>query len=1685
MQTKKMKRLGAAVLAATLVMSNFGHLSAVQAAETTTQMSSDKEVVYVNTYNGTEREQNFDDNWKFYLGDANGAENKVFDDSRWESVNLPHDYSIEQEYTSAGEGESAYLLGGTGWYRKYFTLAEDAKGKEIRIDFGGVYMNATVWVNGTKLGIHPYGYTPFSFDITDYVNFSGENVISVKVDHKTPSSRWYSGSGIYRSVNLTVTDKVHVDLYGTQISTPNLEKEKGGTVNMNVKTTVANEGTEAKEVVLVHKIVKKGTDQSIGTVTTEAKNIAAGESAQIAATLPANNPSLWDTENPNLYTVITEVKVAGKVVDTYETEYGFRYFKFDKNTGFYLNGEALKLKGVCMHHDQGSLGSEAHYRAIERQVEILQEMGCNSIRVTHNPAAQELIEICNEKGILVIEEFFDGWMYAKNSNTYDYSTAFRKNIEADNQILGAEEEMTWAEFDMKAVIARGENAPSIIMWSLGNEIQEGAGGSGYSAMADKLIAWAQETNTTKLLTIGSNAVKNAVGNANNEHIQIGNKLTAVGGTSGTNYSKGASYDSLHSTYPDWCLYGSETASHTNSRGVYDTTASNSLNADKELTSYDYSSVGWGAPASSAWYDVITRDFVAGEYVWTGFDYLGEPTPANGTGPGWASGVNSPKNSYFGIVDTAGLPKDNYYFYQSQWNDKVTTLHVLPAWNEDVVVKGATVPVVVYSDAKSVKLELVKTDGTVKDLGTKTFVEKTTAAGYTYQITNENSQNHQDLYMTWNVAFEAGTLRATAYDENGKVITNTEGRSFVKTTGDEAKLEASADRTTIDADGKDLTYITVNVTDAEGNIVPDANNNVKFKVEGEGVLVGVDNGKQSDHQSFQDDNRDAYNGSLVAIVQSTKAAGTIKVTATADGLESAVVSVTTKAGEGAVAAKEISSFYMSKNYYVKVGNQPALPQKVEVRYNDGSKEEKAVTWSAIDASDYQKEGTLEISGTVDGSAKVIVVINMIDSLGGLLNYSAATSVGTAPVLPEARPAVAKDGSVLDVSFPVTWEKVNEADYAKAGTFTVAGTANVLGDEMTVTATIRVQNETVSIGDSISNQAAEVTQDIAEDLQSDTLDAIKDGDLSVGANTSGGQNLTMWTNYNNSQAGDNKAELVFRYDTQQRFGQIVIHFVRDSYSAEWPDAGTTEIYFSEDGSTWTKLEATETVGTANGQVKPYTYDFAVASATFVKFCLTNSTANKTAKPCTGISEIELKKAEGTFATYTTATLASVSVAGNELTAEDLAAGKYYTLNTKPAVTAEGAENAAVTVLPLYNGKISIVIESEDHNTREVFTIYTGMEAPVEVEKFNQTVLAENARANSQQLPALGTDGGASWAFDDDNHWWHSRYSSFNQKQDYEIEQDGKPTASTPIWIETGFDKVFYVDHIEYTPRGTMGIFKDYTVSVAKLEDPTATPTDVDYTVVKTGQLENTTETQTIQLDEVIAATHVRITVTSVSCTGDSHVAAKKIDIYGYHTDPSTKPEEKDPVTDVFEDVVEGLWYVEAVQYVYNSGLMSGFQNEFSPNANMSRAMVVTTLYRMEGSPAVTDYSAYLAFKDVKAGDWYADAVAWALNNDIATGDPINQKFNPNANVTREQLAAFLYRYTEFKGGSVTERGDFSDMKNADKVSSWALKEMQWAVGTELISGIVEVKGEQIVARDLAPQGNATRAQMATILQRYCTN
>ena len=1377
-------------------------------SQSSTQMSSEPELVYISTVdNPALRVQNFNENWKFYLGDASGADGEQFDDSAWKNVDLPHDYSIDQEYTTAGEAESGYKLGGIGWYRKNFKVDESLKGKSIRIDFDGVYMDSTVWINGHRLGNHPYGYSPFSYDITEYLRFGELNTIAVKVNHQTPSSRWYSGSGIGRDVDLVVTDPVHVERDGVVVTTPELAADKTN-VKTHLKTVLTNKGVEAASVTVAQTVFPRGgtPDQQIAHVESVVTTIAAGKSATVEQDALAANPTLWTVDAPTLYTVRTEIKQNGKVVDTYDVDFGYRFFSFDADTGFSLNGQNMKLKGVCMHHDQGALGSVNTRDAIERQVKILKEMGCNSIRATHNPHSRELTEICDEQGMLLVLEMFDGWTAPKNDNRNDYARFFNQEM-GKSELIGSEATKKWAQFDLEQSMMRDINAPSVIMWSLGNEMTEGTSGIGnFQQVQKNLIGWAKAVDATRPVTTGDNKMKDGKTDLNPAG------LAEVDGIVGFNYMDANRYKDVHREHPDWKLYGSETASATNSRGVYTNKNNNSLDSNKLLTSYDKSAVSWGHRASRAWFDTINNDFLAGEYVWTGFDYLGEPTPSNGTNPGAQGSWPSPKNSYFGIIDTAGLPKDTYYFYQSQWNDSLNTLHILPAWNRDAVMMSGgnkEVEVVVYTDAPEVELFFTPAaGGSPQSLGKKKLTQVTSEnGGYTYRVyKGENGQKtptHEDLYLTWNVPYADGTITAKAFDEAGREISTEKwaGRKSVKTAGSAARLTVSVNREKMEANGSDLAYLTVNVEDANGVIVPTAKNRVTFKVKGSGVLAGLDNGVQADHQSFRDGDRAAHAGQLVGIVRAAKNAGSVKVTVSAEGLEPATVEIPVeKVADQPADQRRVEALFYSRYQYVKKGAPVILPKQVEVRYADGTRSQQQVVWSQIGEDQLAKPGTFTVKGTVAG-AEISSIVTIIDEVAALRNYSTTIPIKGEPVLPASRPAVMPDGTVMNVNFPIAWEQPAPDAFAQVGAVTVKGSASVFGKDMPVTALVRVQKGEVALGANIAPDAMRLTQDIPaepEDMTSDTLEAIRNGSTTKDANNGGGRNQSCWSNWKWAQEGNRTSALTFNYATQQMLGQIKVFFGKDLGSGRYPDPGTITFEVSETGAdnSWRRIEARETIAQneSSTDVKLYTYDFEPVPAVFVRMNIVNSSATDTgtSKPCTMITEVELMKATTSYPVGSEAALESLSVNGKGVPASVIASGSYDTRAVVAEVAATGKDNAAVTVLPAHDSKVKILLESEDHAATGEFVINLGaassspdLAADDDVRDYDVTKITP--KASSEQVES-GQQGPIKFAFDKNSDTlYHSVWAGAAQDQ---------------LYVDMRLADAATVEAVRYLPRQDKG-------------------------------------------------------------------------------------------------------------------------------------------------------------------------------------------------------------------------------------------------------------------------------------------
>jgi len=781
----------------------------------------------VQGYDG-QRGRSFNDGWKFYLGDAAGAEAPGFGDTTWTSLSVPHDWTpaLGMSQSSPGGSGEGYSIGGIGWYRKTFTLDSSAVGKRVLIEFDGVYYNSQVWINGTSLGTWPYGYTTFQYDLTSYVKTDGSNnVIAVRVNNKQPSSRWYTGSGIYRNVWLTTLDPVHVAFNGGFITTPTVSTSSA---TVSVATEIENLATSATSIKLRTSLLDP-SGMVVAADTSAASEIAAGgKVTTVTQSLTVPNPKLWSLESPTLYRAKIEVLVGDQTVDTYVSPIGLRWTRFDANTGFYLNDKPVKIWGVCNHHDLGALGAVVNVRAIERQLQILKGMGTSGLRTSHNPPAPELLALADRMGMLIMDEAFDAWEQAKVAN--DYHLYFGD----------------WAQRDLQSFVRRDRNHPSVVMWSIGNEI-----GGATAATGKKLRDWVKAIDTTRPVTWAANHMKSDSGQR---------AVAALLDLQGYNYFVGDAntdsgnlvIDNDHKSNQDWKIFGSEELSNVKSRGVYTTQNTNlhwtgCNDPPKQCSSYD---VGWGDGFNTEEMFLIStkRPWFFGQFDWTGFDYGGEPTPY-----GWPS-----KSSYFGIIDTAGFPKDIYYFYQS----KLTTdpmVHLLPHWNWST---GNTVWVWAYSNCDSVELFLND-----KSQGSKTLDASTTR-------------------LEWNVAWASGTLRAEG-KRNGIVVVTQE----IKTATAAAQIKLSADRTQIAADGRDLVFVTADIQDTSGAFVPTANSGVSFAVSGPGRLVGVDNGDPTDTTSYTSPKRNAFNGKALAIVQSTGQPGQIVVTATSSGLTQGTASAT--------------------------------------------------------------------------------------------------------------------------------------------------------------------------------------------------------------------------------------------------------------------------------------------------------------------------------------------------------------------------------------------------------------------------------------------------------------------------------------------------------------------------------------------------------------------------------------------------------------------------------------------------------------------------------------------------------------------------------------------------------------------------------------------------------------------------
>lgn len=745
----------------------------------------------------------FNDGWQFCLCDI-GTELSALPGRHWYDVELPHDWLINDTSKLYETGE--------GWYRRSLPCSAEQLSGRVLLNFDGVYMNSTLFVNGKEAGSWTYGYSAFEHDITDFLH-EGENELLLRVSHQSPNTRWYSGAGIFRDVMLKLRPAAYIGTNGVYIhSAP--QPEGGWTTE--VETDVVGEASDIRMLLEVFD----PAGANMGGYGLEAHFDGGHE--KFTASFNSTDPELWSVDDPMLYTLKISLYSGSELLDCVNETFGYRTAEFDPDRGFLLNGEPVKLHGVCMHHDLGALGSALNEAALARQLRIMKEMGVNAIRTSHNMPARQLVQLCDEMGLLVDSEAFDMWEKPKT--------------EFDNHRFFTEH----AERDVRSWIERDRNHPCIIMWSIGNEINDTIDPHGLDItkrLYEYVLKYDPKGNAAP--TIGSNYM-------GNENAQ---KCSDVVKLAGYNYSEYL-YDEHHAKYPDWVIYGSETASAVRSRGIYRFPAELPLltGEDCQCSSLDNSVVGWGSSAMKSWR--LDRDcpFCCGQFIWTGFDYIGEPTPYN------------TKNSYFGIVDTAGFPKDIYYFYQSVWvsPEQKKVLHIVPSYWD--FIPGQEIDVLIYSNARDVELFL---NG--KSIGSHVMELETS----------------QDMRAHFKVPFEPGVLRVVGHFADGS-----ECSEVLHTPSDPAAVVMTSDKETLLADGRDIAFVEISTVDVNGIPVGNARNRIRVEVSGAGRLVGLDNGDSTDYDSYKGDNRRLFSGKLLAMIESTLEPGEITVRAYSEGLENA-------------------------------------------------------------------------------------------------------------------------------------------------------------------------------------------------------------------------------------------------------------------------------------------------------------------------------------------------------------------------------------------------------------------------------------------------------------------------------------------------------------------------------------------------------------------------------------------------------------------------------------------------------------------------------------------------------------------------------------------------------------------------------------------------------------------------------
>ena len=798
-------------------------------------------------------------NWKFTREDSRDFSEDSYDDSRWQAVTVPHDWAIYgpfspqndmQQVAIAQDGQTQAMehagrtgglpFVGVGWYRTRFEVPQFKEGRRATVLFDGAMSHAKVYVNGQEVGCWPYGYNSFHFDITKYLRPGQKNTLAVRLENLPESSRWYPGAGLYRNVHIIVTEDAHIPVWGTYVTTPTVRKEFA---KVNVRTKVVlPEGADANKY-SVKTSIWNPNQQKITEMSLPLSQIKYSENT-LTQEFIIQKPTLWSVDMPALYVAETRLYEGSTLKDIYTTDFGIRSIEIVPDKGLFVNGEKTVFKGVCNHHDLGPLGAAVNEAAIRRQIRIMKDMGCNAIRTSHNMPAPELVKACDEMGMMLMLESFDEWNKAKCANGY--------NLMFDE----------WVEKDLINLVRHYRNNPSVVLWCIGNEIPN-QWTEGDCKITKRLQDICHREDPSRMVTQGMDA-PDAV---------VNNNFAAVMDVVGFNY-RPSKYPTSYQKLPQRIILGSETASTVSSRGIYKFPVERKAMAkydDHQSSSYDVEHCSWSNLPEDDFIQHEDLPYCIGEFVWTGFDYLGEPTPYY---TDWPS-----HSSLFGIVDLAGIPKDRFYLYRSHWNKEVETLHILPHWNWKGR-EGKTTPVFVYTNYPSAELFINgKSQGKrSKDLSVGIDSSYTEAA----QKNFERQKRYRLMWM--DTKYEPGTVKVVAYDKDGKAVAEKE----IRTAGKPHHIELSADRTRLNADGKDLSFINVRVVDKNGTLCPDETRQIQFKVRGAGTYRAAANGNSASLELFHLPQMKLFSGQLTAIVQTTEEAGKIVFEASASGVKGATI-----------------------------------------------------------------------------------------------------------------------------------------------------------------------------------------------------------------------------------------------------------------------------------------------------------------------------------------------------------------------------------------------------------------------------------------------------------------------------------------------------------------------------------------------------------------------------------------------------------------------------------------------------------------------------------------------------------------------------------------------------------------------------------------------------------------------------